>query len=129
MSDERPEKGLFSSLRQMLGTLVTLVETRLELVSVELEEQLHRGQSLLLWSIAALFLGSLAILMLAFTVIVAFWDSHRLLAAGLVTGFFALAAVVATLVARHLLRTRPRFLEGTIGELRRDSAALGGDPR
>ena len=129
MGDERPEKGLFSSLRQMLATLVALLETRLELVSVEVEEQLQRGQSLLLWSIAALFLGSLAILMLAVTVIIAFWDSHRLLVAGLVTAFFAVAAVVATLVARQLLRTRPRFLESTIAELRRDSAALGGDRR
>jgi uncharacterized membrane protein YqjE len=129
VGDERPEKGLFSSLRQMLATLVALLETRLELVSVEVEEQLQRGQSLLLWSIAALFLGSLAILMLAVTVIIAFWDSHRLLVAGLVTAFFAVAAVVATLVARQLLRTRPRFLESTIAELRRDSAALGGDRR
>ncbi len=113
----------------MLATLAGLLETRLELVSVELEEQLSRTQSLLLWSIAALFLGSLAILLLAFTVIIAFWDSHRLLVAGLVTGFFAVAAVVATLVARHLLRTRPRFLEATINELKRDSTALGGEAR
>jgi uncharacterized membrane protein YqjE len=128
VSDERPEKGLFPSLQRMFTTLVALAETRLELVAVELEEQLQRALDLLLWSIAALFLGSLAILLLAVMVIIAFWDSHRLLAAGLVTGFFAVAAVVAMLVARQLLRTRPRIFAASISELQRDSSALGGDP-
>jgi uncharacterized membrane protein YqjE len=129
VSDERPEKGLFSSLERMLTTGVALVQTRLALVAVELEEQAQTALGLLLWSIAALFLGSLAILLLAILVIIAFWDSHRLLAAGLVTGFFAVAAVVAMLVARHLLRTRPRFFGASISELQRDLTALGGDPR
>lgn len=55
---------------------------------------------------------------------IAFWDGHRLLAAGLVALFFAGLAVAASLVVRHPLRTRPRFLSATIGELERDARAL-----
>jgi uncharacterized membrane protein YqjE len=121
------ETGLFASLRRMLATLITLVQTRLELVSVEIEEQIEHAATVLLWSIAAIFFASLTVLLLALTIVIAFWDDHRLLAAGLVTATFALFAVIAGLVVRHRLRTRPRFLAATVGELGRDAAELGSE--
>ncbi len=119
--------GLFASLRRMLATLVALVQTRLELVSVEIEEQIEHAASVLLWSIAAIFFASLTVLLLSLTIVIAFWDGHRLLAAGLVTASFGLFAVIAALVVRHRLRTRPRFLSATVAELGRDAAELGGE--
>jgi uncharacterized membrane protein YqjE len=121
------EAGLFASLRRMLATLITLVQTRLELVSVEIEEQIEYAASVLLWSIAAIFFASLTVLLLALTIVIAFWDEHRLLAAGLVTTSFALFAAIAVLVVRQRLRTRPRFLAATVGEFGRDAAELGGE--
>ncbi len=79
----------------MLATLLELVSTRIELVSVEIEEQIEYAAGILLWSVAAIFFGSLAVLLLALTIVIAFWDDHRLLAAGLVTGAFALIAIGA----------------------------------
>lgn len=129
MRDGLPEAGLFDSLRRMLATLIALVQTRLELATVELEEQLAHAASVLLWSITAVFFGSLTVLLLALTIVIAFWDQHRLLAAGLVTAAFAATAAVAVLVVRHRVRTRPRFLASTVDELARDAATLEGEAR
>jgi uncharacterized membrane protein YqjE len=118
------EAGLFASLRRALATLLELGHTRLELVSVEIEEQIEHAAGVLLWSIAAIFFGSLAVLVLALTVVIAFWDSHRLLAAGCVTGALAALALGAVLVVRARLRQRPRLLSATVAELKRDTAAL-----
>jgi uncharacterized membrane protein YqjE len=118
------DTGLFASLRRMLATLIALAHTRLELVSVEIEEQIGYAASVLLWSITAIFFGSVAVLVLALTIVIAFWDGHRLLAAGVVTGAFALVAAVALLVVRARLRRRPRLLSATVSELRRDVAAF-----
>ena len=128
MAEGAPDSGLFASLRRMLATLLELVYTRLELIGVDIEEQIEHAAAVLLWSIAAIFFASLTVLLLALTIVIAFWDEHRLLAAALVTASFAATAVIAGLVARHRLRTRPRFLGATVGELKLDAAALDGEP-
>ena len=124
MSEQPAPAGLFASLRRMLATLVELGSTRLELVSVELQEQVEYAAGVLLWGIAAIFFASLTVLLLAFTIVIAFWDQHRLLAACLVTAAFALIALTAVVIVRQRLRTRPRFLAATAEELKRDAAAL-----
>ncbi len=126
MSEEQPEAGLFASLRRMAATLVALAQTRLELASVELEEQLEYASTLLLWSIASIMFGALAVLLLAFTIVITFWDDHRLLAASLVTATLALLAVASYLGMRRLLNRRPRFFAATASELARDAATLRG---
>jgi uncharacterized membrane protein YqjE len=127
MSDDAPESGLFASLGRMAATLLALARTRLELASTELEEQLEYASQVLLWSIAALFFGSLTVLLVALTIVIAFWDEHRLLAAGAVTGSFALIAIAALVAVRRLLRRRPKFFAATAEELRRDAASLRGE--
>lgn len=128
MSEPTPGPGLFASVRRMLKTLLELVSTRIELVSVEIEEQIEYASGILLWSVAAIFFGSLTVLLLALTIVIAFWDDHRLLAAGLVTCAFALIAVGAVLVVRARLRRRPQFLGATAAELKRDADAFGEEP-
>lgn len=127
MNTEPPESGLFASLGRMAATLLALARTRLELASTELEEQLEYASQVLLWSIGAIFFASLTVLLLALTIVIAFWDDHRLLAAGAVTASFALIALVGFLAVRRLLGRRPRFFTATADELRRDAAALRGE--
>lgn len=126
MNAPSPETGLFASLRRTFATLIELGRTRLELVSVEIEEQIEFAAGVLLWSIAAVFFGSLAVLLLALTIVIAFWDTHRLLVAGLVTGAFAAIALTAVLLVRARIARRPRFLAATLGELKRDASSLEG---
>ena len=123
---ERSSAGLFGSLRRALGHLVELLHTRLELASVEIEARLQDALQLLLWSVVAFFSAALALLMLTLTLLIVFWDTHRLLVAGIITAFFAVLSIAAILVVRHRLRTRTILLAATISELRRDVAALDG---
>lgn len=127
MSDSPPEAGLIASLKRLFATLIELARTRLELVTVEFEEQIEYAAALLLWGVAAIFFGSLTVLLLAFLIVIAFWDEHRLLAAGLVTAAFAIIAAIAAFVVRARLVHRPRFLAATAGELKKDAAALDRD--
>ena len=129
MSDAAPEPGPIASLRRILATLLDLGRTRIELIAVEIEEQIEHAAKLLLWGIAAVYFGSLALLLLAFTIVIAFWDTHRMLAATGVTAAFALAAGGAGLSVRKRLRQRPRILTATTTELKRDADALREDTR
>ena len=119
-------QGLFASLRRMLATLIELVHTRLDLVGVELQTEVQRATSLLVWAIAALMCAIVAVVLLAVTVLIAFWETHRLLAAGCITAVFVLTAAGLALYVRHRIRTRPPMFAASVDELRRDAATLAG---
>ncbi len=123
---QEPEKppGLFESLRSFLGTFVELLQTRLELVVIELEEEMHRVALTLLWSVVGVLAGGLTVLLFALTIVIAFWDSHRLLAACLVTALFAVLTAIAVWIVRRQGTLRSGLLAATLGELRRDAASL-----
>lgn len=108
----------------MLATIIALVHTRLELFTTEIEEEIHRAVGILLWGLIALFFGSLFVLMLALTVIIIFWDEHRILAASLVTGTFLVLTLVFAMLARSRLRAKEGFMQSSIEELRRDRESL-----
>jgi uncharacterized membrane protein YqjE len=124
MAEEPAPTGIFVSLRRMLATVLELGSTRLQLVSVEIQEQIEYAANLLLWGMVAIFFGGLTVLLLALTVVIAFWDGHRLLAAGLVTGVFAAISLLAASVVYSRSQHRPRFLAATARELQRDAEAL-----
>lgn len=129
MRQERLDRrGLFGSLRGFLATLLGLAHTRLALASAEFEEAVERLAEMLLWSAVALTLGVLALLLLALTVVIAFWDEHRLLAAGAVTLIGFLAAGAAAWRVRALTAERPRLLTDTLAELQRDIEVLEEEP-
>lgn len=121
--------GLFDSVRRLLTRLLALAHTRVELLTTELSLEVQRAVSLLLWAFVALFFGGLAVLMLTLTLVIAFWEQHRLLAAGLATLLFIGVMATALAVLRHKLRARGRLLGASLDELRRDVAALDPDAR
>jgi uncharacterized membrane protein YqjE len=123
---ERPARSasLMDSAKRMLATLIALVHTRLELFTTEIEEEIQRAASILLWGLVALFFGSLTVLMVAFTVIIIFWEDHRILAASLVTATFLLMTLIFGLLARSRLKAKVRFMAASIEELKRDRESL-----
>jgi uncharacterized membrane protein YqjE len=78
----------------------------------------------LLWALVALFFGSLFVMMIGFTIIVAFWDDYRVVAASAVTGAYLLGTIVFGLLARSRLRAKARFMAASIEELKRDRESL-----
>ncbi len=121
--------GLFDSARRLLARLLALAQTRLELLTTELSLDVQRAVALLLWGFVGLFFGGLTVLMLTLTLVIAFWDDHRLLVAGLAALFFLAITATAVLVVRHRLRTRGPLLGASLEELRRDVEALDPEGR
>jgi len=121
------QPGILDSLRGMVATLVQLVHTRVELFTTELEEEMHRVAMLLLWAVIAIFFGGLFVLMLSMTIIIAVWDTHRLMAAIVMTSLFLAIVLVAGALLVSKLRERTRLLSASLSELRRDGQALAAD--
>jgi uncharacterized membrane protein YqjE len=119
-----PERGpigaLFRSLSNLLATFVAIAHTRLELLTTELQEEMHRISAILMWSLIAVLAAGIGLFLAALVVIFVFWDTHRLLASIGVTSVFFLIALLAALTLRSKVRNRPPLLESTLAELAKD---------
>ena len=116
--------GLFHSLSTFVGTMISVAHTRLQLLTTELQEEVQRAAELLVWAFIALFAAMLALFLGALTVIFVFWDTHRLLAALLMTAALLGIAALAALVLRAKLKSRPALLDETLAELAKDRDRL-----
>lgn len=117
-------KGLFESLKALTGTFIAIVYTRLELFSTELEEERERLAILLTLMLVALFCIGVGVVLAVLLLVVAFWDTHRLLVLAGLTGVFLIGGLSASWLVLHKLRTKPRLFAATLAELRQDSAHL-----
>lgn len=116
---------MLGPVREFARTLLSFALTRTRLAATELEEQALRLIEIMIWLTAALFFLGIAVVFLALLVVLLFWDSNRLLAAGLLAGLFIAIGTGAALVARMRLRERPKLLAATLAELEHDRETLG----
>jgi len=123
MSD--PDKpGLRVALRQLGASLLSTVHTRFSLVGIELEEALQGWLSVLAVAFAMLLFGTLGLLVFSLLIVVAYWDTHRLLALGLLSGaYIGVAAYFAWRLKCALARRMP-LLQASLDELEKDRDAL-----
>ena len=126
MSTETPGggSGLCDSLKGFAASLVAIVHTRLDLLSTDLEEERARLASVLLMLFVAMFFIGIGVVLLTILIAVVFWDSHRLLALGGLTGFFLVSGVVAFGCARRKFRAKPRLFAASLAELSKDRQNL-----
>lgn len=122
-----PATNLLRSVVRLCGTLLAMLQTRVELLTTEISEDVERGVRILLWGVVAVLAAVLALLLAGVTVIVYFWETHRIAAALGVTGAFLLLAAVAAALARARLHEKPRLLDASRTEFMRDVSALRGD--
>lgn len=118
--------GMFDSLRQLLATLAGIAQTRIELLGTEVEEQVARLTSMLLWTIVSLFLVFTTVTLIAVAVLVAFWDTNRILVAVMLAAGFGVLALISFLRVRIVARGRPHLFQSTLDELAKDRDRLGG---
>lgn len=126
-ADERepgPIGSLFRSIAKLAATFVAIAYTRLELLTTELQQEMYRVAEIMVWTVVAVFAAGIGLFMAALVIVFVFWDTHRVLASVLVTGVFFLITVVALLVLRSKLRSKPPLLEGTLAELATDAVHL-----
>lgn len=116
--------NLTESLKRMAGTLLIIVQTRLELLANELNEERLRVEQTLLYAGIALFFFALSILMLTFLIVVAFWDSQRLLVIGSLAGFFFIAGLLVWGALHRMAQKRHVLFSASLAELSADREQL-----
>lgn len=108
----------------MAGTLLSICQTRLELLANEMqEERLHVEQMMLYGSIALLFFG-LSIMLLTVFVVVLFWDSYRLPVLGGLAGLFFVAGILMWNSLHRMARERHKLFSASLAELSDDRDRL-----
>jgi len=122
--EQRPSIGISGALSQFGASLVELFHTRLELVTVEFEEERERAKDMLVLTVIATVFFSFALIVLSVLVVFLFWDTHPVGALVSVTLVYAAIGVVAVVLLRRNRLTRP--FAATLAELERDVEALRG---
>lgn len=118
--------GLLHSIKHLAQTLFGAAQTRLEILATELEEERARLEQMLLYALAAAFCLAMGIVLCVALVMLYFWDTHRLAAAGILAAGFLGAGVVLGLILRDKAKSRPKPFSVTRGELAKDRAMLRG---
>jgi uncharacterized membrane protein YqjE len=123
-SPEQPSGGLLQSLRNLGATLIALVQTRLELLATDIEEERLRLLQILFWAAGALFFFGVGMLILTLLAVLLLWDEHRIGAiVGLAAVFFAIGVGLAIGV-RNRMQARSRIFASSVEELAKDREEL-----
>lgn len=116
--------GILRSLRNLAATLVALLQTRLELLVTEIEEERLRLLQLLFWAAGALLFFAIGALLVTLLVVVLFWDSHRIAAIVVLAAVFLAAGIAMAIGVRNRLHARSRLFSTSLGELAKDKDQL-----
>jgi uncharacterized membrane protein YqjE len=120
--------GPSGPFKRLGASLLALGRIRLELLAIEVQEEKERVAEMLVWAVAAAFLGCFALVFVAMFITLVFWDSHRLAALGGCTLVFVALAVLGVLRLRRLVLAGSTLFQSSIAELREDSRGLGRPP-
>jgi uncharacterized membrane protein YqjE len=118
------QRGLFASAKGLVGTGVTLIHNRLELLGVELAEERVRLISMLAYGGAAFLCIAAGLIFLSIFLTVLLWDSNRLLALGIFSALFLGAGIASLTLAMNLGRSGSKLFSASLAELRKDRDAL-----
>lgn len=120
--------GLMESLKRLAGTLLAIFQTRLELLSNEIEEERLRVGQMLLYGSVALFFFGLSIMLLTVFIVVLFWDSHCLLVLGGLAALFFVAGLLVWNSLRRVAREKPKLFSASLAALVDDRDRLASRP-
>ncbi len=104
--------------------MLSLLQVRLELLSVEARMEFNRLVELLVGVMLACLLGCMGLGFLAMLITVALWDSHRLLALTAFSVLFLTLAGVAVWQVRTRLHQGSQLFAASLAELQQDRDAL-----
>lgn len=120
----KESKGLFESLTGLASSLIAIAHTKLALLSSDMEENRERLSSLLVTMLVALFCLGVGVVLLTILIVVAFWDSNRLLVLGGLSGIFLSGGAAAWGTAIYMMRTKPKLFSVSLAELVKDHQQL-----
>jgi uncharacterized membrane protein YqjE len=116
--------GILESLRRLGRTGVAVVQNRIELFAVEVEEQKVRVVRLLVLAGAAIFLGNTFLLTVSATIVVMVGDTARVPVLIGLSVIYLACTLWACLAVRKELRSAPPPFHETVSELKKDSQWL-----
>lgn len=117
-------KGLIRSLATLTSTFIAILHTRLDLLCIDLEDERDYLFSLLVQTLIALFSLAVGTVLAVVTLAVIFWDTHRLLTLGALTGLFLSTGIGLSVFIIYKMKSRPRLLAASLTELSKDSDSL-----
>lgn len=113
-----------SSVRGLAATVLELLQVRLELLSVEAQEEVLRIGALLVYCAMAVTLFGLGLCFLAMLLTVALWDTHRLVPLSVFAVLFLVLGAWAAYQARRRVLSPSRLFSASVDEIQRDLDAL-----
>jgi len=119
-----PSAGILHSVRTFADNLLATVQDRIELVSVELQEEKLRLIKVFIWISAAIFSSVLALMFASITIVYLFWESARLAALIGLTTLYTGATVVIIVAFRSYIARQPKPFAATIAEIKNDRACI-----
>lgn len=118
------QENLLSSFKNLVSTGASIAQTRLELISVDVQIARSKLIGLLVMIVSALFFLFFGLVMLALFIVIYSWESDRMMALALLTGAFLSIGLILTLLIMQSLRTMPKLFEASIAELAKDRESL-----
>ena len=118
------QENLLSSIKNLAATGASIAQTRLELLSVDVQIARTKFISLLVMIIAALFFLFFGLVMLSLLIVIYSWETDRILALSLLTGGFLIIGLMLALLIMKSLRTMPKLFEASIAEFAKDREGL-----
>lgn len=112
--------AIIESLGRIGTTLLAMVQTRLELAAVEIEEESRRTLGHFVLALISLILFGIALVLVSLAIILIFWDTYRLQAVFALASLFGIAGAVVAYTLHTKFSTKPRLLAATVGELKKD---------
>ena len=118
------QENLLSSIKNLVSTGASIAQTRLELITVDVQIARAKLISLLVMIVSALFFLFFGLVMLALFIVIYSWESDRMTALALLTGGFLSIGLILALLIMQSLRTMPKLFEASIAELAKDRESL-----
>lgn len=120
----RGNASLLRTLRNRFASYIGPLQTRLQLLAVELQEEKLRVAEIGVLAAAGGFFLALSVVVFTFFVIILFWDTHRVLVTGVVTAVYFLIGAAFALAARSRAHAPSRLFADSIAQLDKDREHL-----
>ena len=115
-----PPRGVFASLRRLTDAALALLQNRVELFAVEIQEEKARLVRVLILAAAMVLLGNMAAVLGTATIVVLVNKSAQVPVLIVLSVSYLVAALAAFLALRKQLNSAPPPLKDTVSELKKD---------
>ncbi len=116
--------GILSAASSLLEGVLASAQNRIQILSIEIQEEKIRLIQLLIWMGAITFSGMMALTFASLTVIYFFWENARLAALIGMTAFYAIGLGVLWWQLKRYLARQPKPFDATLAELEKDRECI-----